>query len=468
MVLSLREPLPLRTLAEAQDVLDHPESLLDRARFDRLLEILQRLWSRGYADTNCVVVKATSSAARVAPALLSQSAATRGIYLNVAAEPYLATLLAGQNSPIDLRGHAAERIVACARRIETPLTPIHALSLGELAAMSWLAESLTQREALERHPERMLGVDFDRFLEDLPGGLQRVLAHLALPADDERWTDRAQPRPDTIFQGAGASVRTAPCARESSMRHGATTARSSRAGMRWLEQIAKTDAAAAALTRCRLGRRPHPHQVLPDDVEPHAILPPHRVAFERGDLVQLVDLHTLVLIGDEALDERDSDQALARAYRHHLVQERRRVDDGLPGKTLERHGLVARHDRELAALVRGGVAHENRAGQVRAETRGRDLDDRRIRMGAVFHAGLVAAQERRRDALRHREVDELPRAHQSRLQHLDGLRVLCVPRIRLQIVLRDVRRVRHPPLDETQLARQLAQSADLRRPRGDS
>ena len=50
-VLSVREPLPLRTLAEAQDTLRAPESLLGEPRFELLLDTLMRLWSRGYPAT---------------------------------------------------------------------------------------------------------------------------------------------------------------------------------------------------------------------------------------------------------------------------------------------------------------------------------------------------------------------------------------------------------------------------------
>ena len=61
-VLSLREPLPLRTLADAHDLLRQPESLLGAGQFERLLELCTRLRRRGYAPTRSVVVKATSSA----------------------------------------------------------------------------------------------------------------------------------------------------------------------------------------------------------------------------------------------------------------------------------------------------------------------------------------------------------------------------------------------------------------------
>ena len=65
-VLGLREPLPLRAVADAHDVLAGPESLLSAAQFDALLGMLLRLWSRGYDWTRAVVVKATSSAGRIA------------------------------------------------------------------------------------------------------------------------------------------------------------------------------------------------------------------------------------------------------------------------------------------------------------------------------------------------------------------------------------------------------------------
>lgn len=247
VVLSLREPLPLRALAEAHDTLQRPESLLGQSRFDLLLDTLMRLWSRGYAATRCVVVKATSSAARLAPVVLDRYQNSHAIYLGLQAEPALATLLAGQNSPIDLRGHAAERMRRLHAWIQTPLTPIHGLSLGELAAMSWLTESLTQRETLERHPGRVLGVDFDRFLADLPAGLQRLLTHLSLPADHDAVDRLTRSSVLTRYSKApehpyGPALR-ATILDQARRIHREELAR----GMRWLEQIAKTEDVAAAV-----------------------------------------------------------------------------------------------------------------------------------------------------------------------------------------------------------------------------
>ncbi|HSS71874.1 MAG TPA: hypothetical protein VLQ46_14635 [Casimicrobiaceae bacterium] len=180
-VLSLREPLPLRTLADAHDELVRPDALLSEAHFEILVAMLMRLWGRGYEGTRSCVVKATSSAGRLAVPLLAANAGARAIYMNVRPETYLATLLGGENSHIDLRGHAPGRMRRLQHCSAAALVP--PLSLGELAAMSWLVESWTQREAMKRFPDRILGLDFDEFLAAVPAGMDRVLGHFGLPRD---------------------------------------------------------------------------------------------------------------------------------------------------------------------------------------------------------------------------------------------------------------------------------------------
>lgn len=183
-VLSLREPLPLRTLAAAQDALRYGTTpSLTPAQLDSLVAMCLHLWRRGFATTEAVIVKATSSCARLAPSLLSAAPEARAIYLNLRAEAWLATLLAGENSPTDLRGHGPERLRRLSAYLQSPLPPIEALSLGELAALSWLAETSTQLELLSQWSDRVLAIDFDMFLNDVTGQLQRILAHFNLPQD---------------------------------------------------------------------------------------------------------------------------------------------------------------------------------------------------------------------------------------------------------------------------------------------
>lgn len=181
-VLALREPLPLRLLAEAGDSLGEPESLLSAERFASLVHGQTVLWRRGFSDTNAVIVKATSSAARLAPALLDASPKARAVCLNLRLEPYVATLLAGENSILDLRGHGAERMRRLKRFGMDQTTPLHSMSAGELAGLAWLTETLTQLKLAERFSERVLAIDFDEFLTSLPSTLSHVCSHFELDA----------------------------------------------------------------------------------------------------------------------------------------------------------------------------------------------------------------------------------------------------------------------------------------------
>lgn len=244
-VLSLREPLPLRTLAEASDVLGQPESLLSAPQFELVLDTFVLLWSRGYATTRCVVLKATSAAARVAPLLLRRNAASRAVYLNLRAEPYLATLLAGANSPVDLRGHGVERMRRLRSRIGTPLGSLHALTPGELTAMSWLAESLTRREILDQWPDRVLAVDFDALLGDLPRVMQQVVDRLQLPADPG-WLAQLGSNPALARYSKSPDHEYSPALRAQVLDQARREHRDEiRRGLEWLESMARTEKTVA-------------------------------------------------------------------------------------------------------------------------------------------------------------------------------------------------------------------------------
>ena len=246
-LLPLREPLLLRAIADAREALGRPDSLLSEAQFQALLEMAARLWSRGYAGTRAVVVKATSSAGHLAPELLSSSPASRAVYLNLAAEPYLATLLGGANSTTDLRGHGPGRMRRLLAGRRLPVEPLHALSAGELAALGWLAESLSRRAAVAAHGPRVLALDFDAFLSDVPGQLARVAGHFGLApgvaaravAAAEAVLGRYSKAPQQPFPAGERAARLA----ESRSTNRAEIAR----GLAWLERLGKADASIDGL-----------------------------------------------------------------------------------------------------------------------------------------------------------------------------------------------------------------------------
>ncbi len=183
-VLSLREPLPLRSLAALQDEIRWASpNAPDQTQLDALFAMFVRLWRRGFANNRAIVLKATSSSARVAPQLLNTAPEAKAIYLNLRPEPWLATLLAGENSAVDLKGHGPERLRRLRTLLQSPLPSIDSLSAGELAAVSWLAETSTQLALLRNTGGRVLPVDFDAFLANVPGHMQRILMHFNLPQD---------------------------------------------------------------------------------------------------------------------------------------------------------------------------------------------------------------------------------------------------------------------------------------------
>jgi len=246
-VLSLREPLPLRTLAEAHDALGRPDSLLSNAQFDAALDTFMALWSRGYAGNTSVIVKATSSTGRLAPALLQPNVGSRAIYLNLGTEPYLATLLAGQNSPIDLRGHGPERIRRLQSVVAEPLGPLHAMSVGELAAMSWLAESHSQHEAVARFPGRVVAIDFDAFLARVPENMARIVGHFGLPAD-ARYLAAVGRSPVLTRYSKAPEYAYTPEVRAEILREARRNHRDEiRKGTAWLERLAQANPAVATV-----------------------------------------------------------------------------------------------------------------------------------------------------------------------------------------------------------------------------
>lgn len=192
VVLPLREPLPLRSLAEGYNALWRKDPPVSEARLNDYLELFLQMASRGYAKTRAVIIKATSSAVTLAPRLFAARPAAKAIYMSLRAEPYLATLMAGENSALDLKGHGLQR----QRRLEEVLgesfPPLHLFPLGELAAMSWLTERLSERKLMAEFGSRILSLDFDEMLNDIKGTLERVTRHFELDVESKYFDEIAK------------------------------------------------------------------------------------------------------------------------------------------------------------------------------------------------------------------------------------------------------------------------------------
>jgi len=194
LILGLREPLPLRTLAQLHDLCSQPSPPLSAARFAARLELFLALWSRGYPWTDAVLLKATSSTGGLASLWWSRRPSSRAIYLNLARETYLATVLSRSAAIADTRGFAQERMTRLSRLVGDFGRTSQSMSAGELAAASWLVERLAEEAATRTLGERLLRLDFDDFLGDRRAGMARILAHLKISVSADQ-ADRLQASP---------------------------------------------------------------------------------------------------------------------------------------------------------------------------------------------------------------------------------------------------------------------------------
>jgi hypothetical protein len=243
----LREPPPLRQLAELQDGLGRPESLVSEAQWAVWLATQIALWRRGWPECDAVILKATSSAARLAARLLDAAPDARAIHLTLACEPYLATLLAGANTPIDLRGMGGERIRRLTAYLGEAPGALHALSLGELAAMTWLAERLTQARLAATHGARLRVVDFDALLADPPGEMAAIAVHFGLAAPPG-WAERLPHSRALATYSKAPEHPYSPALRAQILAEArAAHAAQIRAGLAWLERLGARHREVAAV-----------------------------------------------------------------------------------------------------------------------------------------------------------------------------------------------------------------------------
>jgi hypothetical protein len=182
-VLSIREPMILRTLAQlGLDTGGGSQEPWPDDAFDARLGLFLKLWSRGFRADQRVVVKATSFVSELAPRILARPCRPRGIFLHVSPETYLATILAGPNSRQETKMLAPSRLVRLQRRIGAERWKLSPMSEGEMIAMSWACEMSALASALRAAGGHAVWLDFDRFLAEPDSALLDAFRHLDIDA----------------------------------------------------------------------------------------------------------------------------------------------------------------------------------------------------------------------------------------------------------------------------------------------
>jgi hypothetical protein len=170
-VCALREPLALRQFALLDADLPEGLSLWDEATLRRRMDVYFRTASCG----EMTIIKATSWCGA-----LSARVPGPAVFCYVKPEAYVASMLGGANNPVDLRLHAPLRLKRLRRLCSAPVADLAALSPGEMAAMSWAAETATLA------PSPVLALDFDDFLQRQEELLGALLTQFALPSSPQK------------------------------------------------------------------------------------------------------------------------------------------------------------------------------------------------------------------------------------------------------------------------------------------
>ena len=180
-LLSLREPLPLRQLAQIK-----AEGRGSPAAFAHRLASWLKLWSRPFREGQLPVGKATSFASECAGDILGRASAPAALMLYAKPEAYIAGILAGPNSRQEAQAMAAFRLQRLNRRLGGDALQLGGLSEGEYVAMSWAAEMTALADAARDRQAQAEWMDFDAFLAAPLPGLKAAFARFGVaPADAE-------------------------------------------------------------------------------------------------------------------------------------------------------------------------------------------------------------------------------------------------------------------------------------------
>ncbi len=177
----LREPLPLRTLA--QDVADEGDGrsfLSPKTHKDRL-QILSKMWSRGAEYT---VIKATSICTDLLSPINASMPGTKSIFVYNRPETHIATLLAGQNALLDLKGFAQLRLQRLQQKTGLDIQ-LNQMTPAQLAALSWLSETTSITRSLETYSQQITLLEFESLLQNPADTLAQLLRYLDMPTDGE-------------------------------------------------------------------------------------------------------------------------------------------------------------------------------------------------------------------------------------------------------------------------------------------
>jgi hypothetical protein len=181
-VLSLREPLILRTFAQVRATAADAAPAWSDADFEARLAGCLKLLSRTYHPTQLAITKTTSFVSEMAAELLARPSAPKAAMMFVSPESYIATIFGGPNSRREATILTPGRVKRLNRRLNRDVWSAASLSEGEALALGWACEMAGLTKASQDAPGRVLAIDFDSFLARPHAALLATLRHFDVPA----------------------------------------------------------------------------------------------------------------------------------------------------------------------------------------------------------------------------------------------------------------------------------------------
>lgn len=173
--LSVREPQILRQLSEMKLLDGKPHSQWAPGETGERLSSALRWLSRSFAPGQRSLVKATSFVSEIAGDILSDE--RKAVFLTLRPERYIQTILAGENSRLELAALSSGRLQRLHTRLDREAIRLWELDEAKRAAMAWA----TEMTALERASgQNVFWVDFDEFLQGPAQQLARLAQFLAI------------------------------------------------------------------------------------------------------------------------------------------------------------------------------------------------------------------------------------------------------------------------------------------------
>lgn len=186
-LLPVREPPPLRTLAESLRVLTQPVSRLSESQWRALLSRFVSLYSRTYRHDEPALIKPTSDCGNLIRLVMEGRPASRSVLMFQSLETYLAIMMDGADARMDIEGHAVTRLSDFHDYVDDhEHLRLYELAPAHRVVISWLAGVTSFHKAMQECADDLRPLDFDRLLEDPRHVLTEVMAFLGLPVEKSR------------------------------------------------------------------------------------------------------------------------------------------------------------------------------------------------------------------------------------------------------------------------------------------